>query len=318
MLLNNGHEVVSADNISNGNNNLTESSNNLYCDICDLAWMTGSLQDIDHLDAVVHCAALAHEGLSVFSPSLIVNNIVTGTINTAVLAIRKGCKRFVNCSSMSRYGDSVAPYREDSQCCPVDPYGLAKWTAEGQLEILGKQYGMAVVNAVPHNIYGPRQCYTDPFRNVAAIFANRMLQGKSPIIYGDGQQVRCFSYVEDILPLFLSFLQEDIPHGECFNVGPDYGEAVTIERLWRLIAELIGYGGQPIFHAPRPCEVKVAHCSADKVRRRFNWEPKTSLRDGLVKMIDWIKVRKPRAFSYHLPIEIDSPDMPRVWRERLY
>ena len=119
-------------------------------------------------------------------------------MSIASAAIANGVKRFVYCSSMARYGtQDVTPFTEDMICKPQDPYGICKYSAENILRCLCEVHGMELVIAVPHNIIGPRQKYDDPYRNVASIMINLMLQRRQPIIYGDGLQQRCFSFVKD-------------------------------------------------------------------------------------------------------------------------
>jgi len=312
-LLDLGHSVVGVDNLEGGS--YQDPREDFHClDVCsgdDMAEVAKGCE------AVYHCAALAYEGLSVFSPRMIVENIVGGTVSVAVAAINAGVKRFVNCSSMARYGDNQVPYEECMRPCPVDPYGAAKVAAEDQLNLLGRVHGMMVVHAVPHNIYGPRQKYDDPFRNVASIFANRMLQNLPPIIYGDGHQVRCFSYIDDVLPTMLALLEADVRHGEVFNVGPGNEDGITVNRLCQLLRELTGYTGGSQYTADRPCEVRVAICSSQKIKERFGFVQRTGTRLGLRALIDDIRERGPKPFVYHLPIEIDSPKVPRTWKERL-
>lgn len=309
-----GHEVVGMDSLIGGEeDNIPNGCDFSRIDVVDRyldVFLTGC-------DIVYHCAALAYEGLSVFSPSLIAENVVVGSVNVMVAAIRSGTvKRIVSMSSMARYGQGDPPFSEWHDAHPVDPYGVAKLAAEKQLNILGKAHGIEVVHCVPHNLYGPRQRYHDPFRNVAAIMVNRMLQGQQPVIYGDGSQVRCFSYIADVVPVLVQLLTEG-RHGEVFNVGPDEGEITISALAWR-IADLIGFELDPIHVEDRPCEVKVALCCAEKIRRRFGYEARTSLDDGLRALIEYVRQRGPRPFDYHLPIELpDSPRLPRTWRERL-
>ncbi len=307
-----GHAAVGLDDLSGGDN-----------EACGWPLIRGSVLDLDAVteaaagcEAVVHCAALPYEGLSVFSPSIVVQNIVVGSVNVAVAAARQGIRRVVNCSSMARYGDAPTPYGEDAEPKPVDPYGLAKLAAERQLDLLGRVHGFEVVHAVPHNIYGPRQCCTDPYRNVAAIFCSLMLQGKPPTVYGDGKQVRCFSYVTDVVPMLVELLTCEARHGEVFNVGPDGGE-VEIGELARLLAGIIGWEGGVLRQPDRPCEVKHALCSSAKIRRRFGFQAKVPLEAGLGQLVKWVRGRGPRPFNYRLPVEIVSERTPKTWTERL-
>lgn len=315
-LLAEGRAVVGVDDLSGG-----EADN--VPDGCQFA--VGSILDLPRLtklthgcDVVVHCAALPYEGLSVFSPATVVNNIVTGTVNVAVAAVRSGARRVVNCSSMARYGLAPVPYREDFVPIPVDPYGHAKLAAERQLDLLGAVHGFEVVHAVPHNIYGPRQRYDDPYRNVAAIMINLATSGRAPVVYGDGRQTRCFSYVTDVLPTLVTLLDCPAAHGEVFNVGPDRG-AVTIGELAEMVRTLVKDSIPPtVYVQDRPCEVKHAVCSSDKIRSRFGYESRVELREGLQELVEYVRRKGPRPFRYNLPLEIVNDKTPRTWVDRLF
>jgi UDP-glucose 4-epimerase len=199
---------------------------------------------------------------------------------------------------------------------PVSPYGLAKLAAEGLVANVMTVHGGEFVIAVPHNIIGPKQKYDDPYRNVASIMVNRMLQGQQPIIYGDGGQKRCFSFVQDCVdPLMLMGSLLGIS-GEIINVGPDE-EYITILELARLLAELMAFDLDPIFVADRPREVRYATCSADKARKLLGYQTKVTLREGLQSIIDWVRRNGTRPFAYHLPVEIDSPLLPATWKDRM-
>jgi UDP-glucose 4-epimerase len=227
-------------------------------------------------------------------------------------------RRFVHCSSMARYGNNPVPFTEDQTPAPVDPYGIAKYAAELLVKDVAETHGFEYVIAVPHNIIGPKQKYDDPYRNVASIMINRMLQGKQPIIYGDGGQKRCFSFVQDCVDPLLEM--GELPHlsGEIINIGPDDDESyVSILELAHIIAELLGFALDPIFVTDRPREVRFAHCSAEKARRLLGYQTKVTLRQGLQSMIGWIRANGPRPFAYHLPVEINSPRVPATWRDRL-
>ncbi len=278
------------------------------------------LQDTDVL---FHCAAAAYEGVSHFSPAFISQNIYTGSAAVFSAAIAAGVKRIVFTSSMARYsnasGSKDGPhgwFEEWHFPNPVDPYGIAKEAAERLLINLCETHGVEWSIAVPHNIYGPRQKYDDPYRNVAAIMANRMLRGEQPIIYGDGRQVRCFSYIDDVVPSLARMGLDSVAKNEIINVGPDEG-AVAIVELGRMIADAIDVPYDPIFLPERPREVKHAVCSSNKARALLGFEQRTELREGLEKLIAYIKERGPKPFSYHLPIEIESGLLPQTWRRKV-
>ena len=178
---------------------------------------------------IYHCAATAYEGLSVFSPSMVMDNIVTGSVSVFSAAIANGARRIVLCSSMARYGTNEVPFLESFAPRPQDPYGIAKVAAEQALVNLAAVHGVEYAIAVPHNIIGARQKFDDPYRNVASIMANLMLQGRQPFIYGDGEQTRCFSHVEDCISCLLAMGLTERGIGEVVNIGPDE-EFVSINQ----------------------------------------------------------------------------------------
>jgi len=269
-------------------------------------------------DVVYHTACTAYEGLSVFSPSLVVQNTTQIAVNAMTAAIQAGVPKFVHCSSMARYGtQDRVPFTEDMTCKPQDPYGIAKYGTELLLQNLAEIHGIELVIAIPHNIIGPRQKYDDPFRNVASIMINLMLQGRQPIIYADGSQTRCFSDISDDVGCLVEFAENPKAVGEIFNIGPDENP-VTILELAQITAKLLNFNLDPVFMPGRPQEVKHANCSADKIRYFFGYQTKTTLEQSLQKQIDYINLRGPKPFEYHLPLEIISDKTPKTWTQKLF
>jgi UDP-glucose 4-epimerase len=309
-----GHEVVGCDNMIGGDlQNLPEGIQFEEADCGDVDRMKPLVTEVD---LVYHCAAIATEGLSVFSPAIIAKHVYANTAGLLAAAASKRVGRFVYCSSMARYGRGEPPFRENQRPAPIDPYGIAKYAGELLVQNVCDTHGMEYVIAVPHNIIGPRQKYDDPFRNVASIMINRMLQGKQPIIYGDGEQTRSFSFVQDCVDPLLEMGTQKGLSREIINIGPD-DEVTTINELARILAELLSFDLHPIYVPDRPQEVRSATCSADKARKLLGYETKVSLRDGLFSMVQWIREHGAKPFEYHLPIEIDSPLVPATWRDRL-
>ena len=177
-------------------------------------------------------------------------------------------------------------------------------------------HGVNYVIAVPHNIIGPRQKFDDPYRNVASIMINLMLQDRQPIIYGDGTQKRCFSFVDDCIFCLKEMAFRNNVIGEVVNIGPDE-EFIEINNLAEVIANLLTFNLNPTYLPDRPQEVKNATCSADKARKLLDYETSVSLRDGLQRMISYVKDKGARPFKYHLDLEIINEKTPRTWSERL-
>jgi UDP-glucose 4-epimerase len=310
-----GHSVVGNDNMIGGYmDNVPEGVEFLQYDCNDFPRLKEQMQGAD---IVYHCAATAYEGLSVFSPHMITQNIVTASTGVISAAIANNVKRFVMCSSMARYGTNRVPFTEDMIPNPQDPYGIGKYASELLLRNLAETHGMEWVVAVPHNIVGPRQKYDDPYRNVASIFINLMLLGRQPYIYGDGNQMRCFSFVsDDVQPLMQMAFD---PHcaGEVINIGPD-DEFITINELAATIARLLDFDLDINYTKGRPQEVLLANCSADKARRLLGYNPAIKLEDGLKDMIEWIRERGARPFKYHLDLEFVNDKTPDTWSKRLF
>lgn len=279
------------------------------------------------IDVVVHCAATAHEGLSSFSPYFVTENIFGASLSVFSAAIEAKVKRIVNMSSMSRYGAGFrkdhhmgdmpygAPFCEWYIPKPSDPYAAAKIAAEECLRILCQTHSIAWTTAIPHSIIGTRQRYTDPFRNVASIMINRCLRGDPPIIYGDGNQKRCFSPIADCLPSLLKMIDGQAD-GETVNIGPDRGE-ITINELARKIIKFTGYTGKPKYFDERPNEVKLAYCSSEKARTLLGYEEVQSLDECLMDMVEYVKRKEPKAFDWSFPLEIITDKMPLTWRHRM-
>jgi UDP-glucose 4-epimerase len=314
-MLRDGHQVVGIDNLIGGElDNVNE----------NVEFHQTDCNEFEHIrrlskgcDIFYHCAATAYEGLSVFSPYVVTHNIVSASVSVFSAAIANKAKRIVMCSSMARYGALRPPFTEDQEPRPQDPYGIGKLSAEMILRNLCETHGTEYVIAVPHNIIGPRQKYDDPFRNVASIMINLMLQGRQPIIYGEGTQQRCFSFIDDCLYCLKEMAFRNNVIGETINIGPDE-EIVTIIDLAERIAHRLRYNLCPTFLPGRPNEVVHAICSSDKARKMLGYKTTISLDDGLVQMIDYIKRKGVRPFKYHIDLEIVNELTPKTWSERLF
>ena len=282
-----GFKVVGIDSLIGGYySNMPTDTNFTYYEL-DIVTDHNKLAEVfkqHEPETVIHCAALAHEGLSVFSPKKIVENIYSGTAGVCSAAISAGTKVFINTSSMARYGNGVAPFKEHHTCTPVDPYGLAKKHAEEHLNLMHDIHGIKVFHMVPHNVCGPHQCYSDPFRNVMSIFANLVLQDKPVYVYGDGLQKRSFSHIDDCVDAYIRLyeLKDTLSSGEVFNIGPDHGSEITIQDL------------------------------ANRVHIHFNKKP------NINNTIAWITNSPARQFKHHLDLGIINENTPKTWTERLF
>ena len=270
------------------------------------------------VDIVVHTAAYAHEGLSVFSPYLISRNIVAGSTAVFSAAIQNKVKRIVFCSSMARYGEIEIPFKESDNPEPIDPYGISKLAAEKILINLCKLHGVQYNIAVPHNIIGENQKYDDPFRNVASIMINLMLQNKTPIIYGDGEQKRSFSDVKDCIYCLDKLITDKNIQSELVNIGPSDENFMTINSLFKIISNQLKFNKEPKYYPDRPGEVKLANCSNDKAKKMLNYTTKNSVDETIARLIEFIKKRGPKKFSYNYDLEILNDLTPETWKKKIF
>ncbi len=311
-----GWKVSGNDNLVGGDlANIDLKKINFYNINCEnLHEMTKAMKGVDIL---CHSAAYAHEGLSSFSPTLICSNNVTGSTSAFTAAIKNNVKRIVYCSSMARYGNISTPFKESDTPNPVDPYGVSKLAAENILKILSETHNIEYNIAVPHNIIGPKQKYDDPYRNVVSIMVNLILQDRSPIIYGDGEQKRTFSDIDDCIFCLDKLLTDPNIKSEVFNIGPDE-EYITINELFSMISNKLKFNKAPNYTTDRPNEVKHATCSADKSRKLLNYKTTCTLDIAIDKVINHIKKNGTKEFLYNYELEILNDKTPLTWKNKLF
>jgi len=311
-------KVKACDNLIGGlESNLTRFLDHIDYKNFDLLDYETLKEHMKGSQVVLHCAALPYEGLSVFSPKIVAENIVGGTVSVASACLANGVNKLVNFSSMARYGGQKPPFTEDMPRNPEDPYGLAKAQAEEHLELLHKLHGLNFFTVVPHNVIGVGQRYMDPYRNVVAIMINRVLLKKTIIIYGDGEQKRSFSNISDCSDAIWKLVnsERDLT-GEVFNIGPDDNET-TIKDLAHRVGHHCGIYPRIDYFPDRPAEVKNAWCSSEKIKTQFNYNTTKSLDDTIVEMVNWIAERGPEEFNYSLDLEFTTDNTPKTWVERL-
>ena len=308
-----GDEVYGCDNLHGGDlKNIENLKVKFFKGDCnDLNFMKSCIPD--NTDCLVHSAAYAHEGLSVFSPHLISSNIFSASVSVFSASIIKKVKRIVFCSSMARYGDLKKDFDENDIPKPKDPYGIAKLAAENVLISLSEVHGFEYNIAVPHNIIGKNQNYSDPFRNVAGIMINRILMNKSPIIYGDGEQKRSFSDVRDCVFCLDKLVKEKKITKEIFNIGPGNENYITINKLNEKISNKLQFNKDPIYFPPRPQEIKYSNCSSEKSKKKLGYKTCFDVDTTLSDMIEDIKNKGTREFNYNYDIEIINDLTPKTW-----
>ena len=310
-----GFKVSGCDNLKGGDIENLDKRVNFHKADCENFEIMKTI--IKNVDIVIHAAAFAHESLSVFSPFLISKNIIGGSTSVFSASIQNKVKRIVFCSSIARYGHIKPPYRESDDAKPTDPYGISKLASEKILINLCQTYGIEYNIAIPHNIIGIKQKYDDPFRNVASIMINLMLQDRQPIIYGDGEQKRSFSDVDDCIYCIDKLVTDKNITSEVVNIGPD-DNFITINELFSKLSNQLQFNKGAIHFKDRINEVKFANCSAKKAKKIMKFKKSISLDESLSKMINFIKFNGPKKFKYNYELEIINEKTPKTWLEKKF
>lgn len=279
---------------------------------CDLGNDMGVVEKIftTHKPNIVyHFAAYAAEALSPFIRQYNYTNNLVATAGIVNSCIRHSVDRLVFTSTLAVYGDGTPPFGEDSIRQPIDPYGVAKMGCEMDIQIAGEQHGLDWCIIRPHNVYGAKQNIWDSYRNVLGIWMYKHINGQPLTIFGDGLQKRSFSYIDDSLkPLWLA---GHIPAAskQIINLGGIH-ETTILDAAHTLI-DVMG-GGELVFLPPRH-EVRYAYPTWQKSIDLLGFEHKTSLKEGLTKMWEWVKLQPNRPRQIWQEYELDKGIYP-FWK----
>lgn len=313
-LLNDGHEVIILDDLSTGSVLNIPSS----ADFINQPLEKADINAFSNVDVVFHLASRSGEAISLYTPSMSFNRNIEASHNLLVNSLNSGVKRIVFTSSMAVYGNrSSPPFDEDDLCEPSDPYGLYKLTIEKLLQIYGEYSSLEWTILRLHNVYGPNMNLMDPFRGVISIFINRLLRGKPPILYGNGNQHRAFTYVEDIIPFIAKAGFKKECNKQIINLGS--GKKTRILDLAKTLCELTGYKKEILYYPPRLSEAKDAYTTTEKSERLLGFKEKTSLYDGLSNTLNWAKKQEIKHFDYELmKMDLDlNGSLPTTWKKRI-
>jgi len=229
-------------------------------------------------------------------------NLINAAVNHEV-------RRFVFTSSIAVYGAGQSPMTEDMTPKPEDSYGIAKLAVEQELKVSHEMFGLDYTIFRPHNVYGERQNVGDRYRNVVGIFMNQILQGEPLTIFGDGEQERAFTHVDDVAPAIAESVEMAAARNEIFNIGADV--PFTVNELARIVAGAMGREAT-IRHLDARNEVKVAFSDHSKADRVFGGAAKTSLEAGVGAMAAWVTSHGARTSGVFEDIEIEK-NLPASW-----
>jgi UDP-glucose 4-epimerase len=261
---------------------------------------------------VYHLAAYAAEGLSHFIRRFNYTNNLLGSATLINAAIKYRAECFVFTSSIAVYGAAQVPMTEDTIPNPEDPYGIAKYAVELDLKAAHELFGLDYVIFRPHNVYGEYQNIGDKYRNVVGIFMNRLLQGKSMPVFGDGEQQRAFTYVGDVAGVLASAPLVPAARNQLFNLGAE--RPCSVNELAQKVAEALNVPAD-IEYLPRRHEVDVAFCNHAHCKDIFGSIPETSLEEGLQRMASWVQKVGSRESSEFTAIEI-TDQLPDSWKRK--
>ena len=283
ILDNTDYDIVGVDDLSGGYlENIDERVDFHNIDLtCDFGKISSLFESHD-FEIVYHLAAYAAEGLSPFIRRFNYQNNLISSVNLINQSILKNVKRFVFTSSMAVYGDSQdPPFSEDMIPCPIDPYGIAKYAVEQDLKVAHTQHGLEYTIIRPHNVYGMNQNIWDKYRNVLGIWMYQIINEQNPTIFGDGNQTRAFSYIDDILKPMWDASQLDSCIGQTINLGGI--KSYTINEAAETVIKVTGTNIKPV-HLEKRHEAKHAWSTWEKSVELIGFEHNIDLFEGISRM----------------------------------
>ena len=290
-LLARGQQVRGVDNFSTGNKeNITEIANQIdfrQADIVDLDAMHKACAGVDF---VLHQAAIPSVPKSVVDPLGSNRANIDGTVNVLVAARDAKVKRVVYAASSSAYGDTpTLPKHEAMTPDPISPYAVAKLASEHYMISFYRCYGLETVALRYFNIFGPRQDPSSPYSGVLAKFITQMLRGQQPTIFGDGEQSRDFTYVDNAVEANLLACNAPSAEaaGQVFNVAT--GRRVTLNEMFKALRALTSYRGEPKYGLERGGDIKHSLADISKAEGALSYKPKVHFEEGLRRTVEWYR-----------------------------
>ena len=281
--------VVVVDNLLTGNDaNLSEVGDSIefhLADIRDLAAMEGLFQGVD---VVFHQAAIPSVPRSIAEPDLTHDVNVNGTFNVFRAAQKSGVRRVVYAASSSAYGDQPdLPKKESMRPNPRSPYAVQKLVGEYYAGIFWQVHDLETVSLRYFNVFGPRQDPSSPYSGVLSLFCTAVLERRAPTIFGDGEQSRDFTFVDDIVRLNLLAADSPRTAGNVYNGGT--GSRYTLNEVWALLQKIESVQITPIYAPPRAGDVKHSQAELTVARRDLGYEPRVSFEEGLRRTLQWYR-----------------------------
>jgi UDP-glucose 4-epimerase len=290
-LLRRGHAVVALDDFSGGKDqNLAASRGKVELvseSICDLPTVAAACRGADY---VIHLAARASVPRSIQDP-LETNRVnVDGTLNVLVAARDAGVRRVVFAASSSAYGETpTLPKVETMPAEPISPYGVSKLVGEIYAQVFGRVYGLENVSLRYFNVFGPRQDPTSQYSGVLSKFITAQIDGRELVIYGDGEQSRDFTYVDNVVDVTLRAAETPGVSGMVFNGGT--GARITLNHTVKLLEKISGRLARVRRDPPRAGDILHSQADITRARRHLGYEPRVDFEEGLRRTWEWYAIQ---------------------------
>jgi len=294
-LVRRGHSVVVLDDLSSGKeDNLAEIRNKI-------TFIKGGITDIEVVRKAMHEAEyVLHLGARTSVPRSVKDPIETnkinieGTLNVLVAAKELKVKRVVFAASSSAYGETpTLPKVETMQPQPISPYGVTKYVGELYGQTFGRCYGLENVSLRYFNIFGPRQDPSSPYSGVLAKFCTAFLEDTPPLVFGDGEQTRDFTYVENAVQANLLACEAPNASGRVFNVG--VGERISLNEVLRELGKITGKRLEAKYEPPRDGDIRDSQADISQARECLDYDPQVSFGEGLARTFEWYRATQTRA-----------------------
>jgi UDP-glucose 4-epimerase len=305
-LLAEGHEVSVIDNLSAGtlDNLIQHNANHRF------RFVRGDVRDYDLLrtafegiDLVFHLAAQCVP-LSIYDPTIVHEVNATGALMVCRACLDAKVPRLLHVASSEVYGSAhYTPMDEDHPLDPTTPYGAAKVAGELYVRTFARTYGLSAVVVRPFNSYGPRLPYEGPYGNVIPKFVVRVLAGQPPLIYGDGEQTRDFTFASDTVRGVMGAAFADDMVGDVVNIAR--GREVSVNEIAAIVLKQLGRPDlEPVYLKPRPGDVRRHFADVSRARDRIGFVAEVNIEEGIRQYIDWFR---------SLPVDAVADALPRDW-----
>ncbi len=287
-LIRRGHRVRVVDSLITGKRRNLDGVPGVEFLEGDLADMSVATRAVAGVEYVLHQAAIPSVPRSVKDPVGSNRANVDASLNVLVAARDAGVKRLVYAGSSSAYGDTpTLPKREDMTPHPLSPYALQKLVAEQYCQMFTRLYGFEAVTIRYFNVFGPRQDPGSPYSGVISLFSTALLEGRQPIIYGDGEQTRDFTYVANVVDGVLRACEAPQAAGEVVNVA--CGTRISLNELLRVMNRIVGTDLSPVYKEPRAGDVRDSQADISKAKALLGYAPTVALEEGLTYTLEWCR-----------------------------